>query len=641
MPFHSPNETMQKLILPLFFLALFLAGVLGTETRLLFLWPSCALLGFTGLLILLKPKTRLASPPSDVCLAVALLAALYFMGRALLSPVTDYAREDWVIVAACLIVYTLTATLAAAPPARKALLVLLLALAVGNFAVGMIHFSGNWAFHVAPSFARSFAEGRIGGFYNNPNHLAAFFSLVVFAGLGLVCFGRGGGAWRLTLAFVVISCTLGMALTVSRGGLLALAAGALVFGAFSLWLVWRCQRHLAGRLLAGGLVIALIAGGVLWKVNEDYLRRRASQQQASADVRLPIWHAALAQHAEQPLTGTGARMFYEGGIKHRQADLPAWLGEPEFVHNEYLQALADYGWTGIALLLLVLGAHFENGRRFVSWFARGRFPREGRLVSDKLALTTGALAALAATAAHALVEFHWHVGGLALFGAAFLGILANPGFETGSVPTKRLPWVRTGLKAGLLFASLALLWQSATTGRSDWQAARGALMADRGQSEEALDELRAAVKLDFQSARKARLLGETLLEACASAPAAAQRLAWLEEAGENLQRSAALNPFHYLTATTLADVHFALGKPERALSEIRRALTLAPLYEEPRLALALYHHRQGQFVEAEAAYLWASRSSAANTANAMSWQAAYRQLLIDAGSLPGTLPAKP
>ena len=632
---------MPKLILLLFFIALALAGVLGTETRLLFLWPAAALLGLAGVALVLRPKSRLPSAPSDVCLAVTLLTAVYFGGRALLSPVADHALEDLVVLACGLIVYGITATLGAGTLLRRRMLSLLLLLALANFAVGMIHFSGHWEFHVVPSFVRSFPESRIGGFYNNPNHLAAFFSLVVFAGLGLVCFGRGSGGWRLALAFVVISCTLGMALTVSRGGLLALMAGALVFGALSFWLVWRCQRPLAGRLMIGGVGVALILGGVLWKVNEDYLRRRASQQMATADVRLPIWQAALAQHAEQPLTGVGARQFYEGGIRHRPTSLPAWLGEPEFVHNEYLQALADYGWIGLALLLMVLVTHWENGRRFVVWFARERFPREGRLISDKLALTVGALSALTASAAQALVEFHWHVGGLVLLGAAFLGFLANPGFEAGAVPTRRWPWARTGLKAALGLAAVALIWQSATVGRSDWLAARGALQADRGDMEEALDKLRAAAKLDRRSARKALQLGETLLEACATAPSSAQQRAWLEEAGEELQRAAILNPFHYLTATTLADVHFALGKPERALSEIRRALTLAPLYEEPRLALALYHHRLGQFQEAEAAYLWASRAQAANTSGSMTWQAAYRQLLVDAKSLPdpaGTAP---
>lgn len=626
---------MSRLILLFVFLAMACAGVLGTETRLLFLWPSCGMLGAAGLLLALKPKARLASPPSDLCLGITLLAVLYFIGRALLSPVADYAREDWVMLSACLVVYVMTATLAAAPRVRRWLVVLLLLLALANFAVGMVHFSGHWAFHVVPNFVRAFPEGRIGGFFNNPNHLAAFFSVVVFAGLGLVCYGRVSTAWRMLTAFVVISSMLGMALTVSRGGLLALAAGALMFGSLSLWLVWQCQRHIAARLVAGGLVVAMVTGGVLWKVNEDYLRRRASQQEVSADVRLPVWQAALAQHAAQPWIGAGARMFYEGGVRHRQPGLPAWVGEAEFVHNEYLQTLADYGWAGLALLLAALAVHMNHGRQFVAWFARERFAREGRLVSDKLALTTGAMSALAATAAHALVEFQWHVGSLALWGAVLLGVLANPGFDVRAAMPRRMPWVRPILKGGVVLASAALLWQCLTTGRADWSAARGGLLANRGELEEAVNELRAATKLDPMSARKALQLGEVLLDACASAPNDGQQRAWLEEAEQSLQRAAALNPFHYLTATTLADVWFALGKPERALSEIRRALTQAPLYEEPRLALALYHHRRGEFGEAEAAYLWASRSSAANTGSSMNWQAAYRQLLIDAGSLPG------
>jgi Tfp pilus assembly protein PilF len=85
----------------------------------------------------------------------------------------------------------------------------------------------------------------------------------------------------------------------------------------------------------------------------------------------------------------------------------------------------------------------------------------------------------------------------------------------------------------------------------------------------------------------------------------------------------------------------ALGLPDRALSEIQRALTLAPLYEEPRLALALFYHRQREFQKAEEAYLWASKASAANARGTVTWLAAYRQLLMDAGSLPPPDDGKP
>jgi hypothetical protein len=54
-----------------------------------------------------------------------------------------------------------------------------------------------------------------------------------------------------------------------------------------------------------------------------------------------------------------------------------------------------------------------------------------------------------------------------------------------------------------------------------------------------------------------------------------------------------------------------LAKRRGDADAIQRALTLAPLYEEPRLALGMHYHRLGKFEEAEFAYLWAGQAKGA------------------------------
>lgn len=625
---------MSRLALILFLLACLVAGVVGTETRLLFLWPACLLLGLAGLLVVLGPRVRIAYPPSDLCFGAALAVATYFGIRAIFSPVLEHAREDFFVIGASLASYLIVATVAARPQLRISFLVILLALAAGNLTVGMVHFGGDWDFHVVPDFVRSFEAGRIGGFYNNPNHLAAFFSLVVFMGLGQLCFGRGPATWRLVLGFVIVSATLGMALTVSRGALLALGAGGLAFAGMGVWMVWKCHRHLAGRLLSACVVLGLIVGGVLWKVNEDYLRKRVAEQEASHDVRGAIWRAALEQYQEGPLVGTGARSFYEGGVRHRQTDVPVWIGEPEFVHNEYLQALADYGWIGLGLILAALMIHLLHGLKFLRWYALDQFPKTGSLVSSRLAMAIGAISALSASAVHAMVEFQWHVGGLAILTSALLGILANPGLEKDERPSRSIPGVRPAIKLVWLGFSLCLVTGSFVWGRADWVHAQGLILANRGDLEPALVKLERAGAWDKHSASKAKDRAELRLSIQTQTESEAERKKLLDGARFDLEQASARNPFDFLTATSLSDVYLALGQPERARSEIRRALSLAPLYEEPRLALALFHHRRQEFREAEEAYLWASKAGAANANGTVTWLAAYRQLLMDTGNLP-------
>lgn len=624
---------MSRVILFLYVSSAVIAGVICTETRLLFLWPVCFLLGLAGLAITLGPRVRVPYPPSDACLAMALLFAGYFGLRAAVSPVVEHAREDFFVLGAALVAYLVTVTVAARPGARMVILAVLLLLALGNLVVGLVHFGGDWSFHVVPQFVRSFEAGRIGGFYNNPNHLAAFFSLVVFMSLGQLCFGRGSATLRLVLGFVIVSAMLGMALTVSRGALLALAGGGAVFAFTGVWLVWKCHRHLLWRLISACAALMLVLGGVLWKVNEDYLRKRVTEQATAGDIRQSIWAAALEQHAEQPLTGSGARMFYEGGVRHRQPEMSAWIGEPEFVHNEYLQALSDYGWLGLAVLLGALMVHLGNGLSYVRWYASERFMTSGTLISARLALTTGAVAALVASAIHALVEFHWHVGGLAVLTAVVAGMLANPGFEAGAMPQRRLPGVRLALKGAVLAFSVCLLAGTVMWGRADWIHAKAVIQAGTGEMEEALTAMEKAGTLDVYSASKAVDRAQLRLELLTRTESSDERRKLLDSARLDLEQAAVRNPYDFLIATSLSDVYTALSLPDRALSEIRRALTLAPLYEEPRLSLALFHHRRREFRQAEEAYLWASQAGAANSRGTVTWLAAYRQLLSDTGSL--------
>jgi len=222
-----------------------------------------------------------------------------------MSPVTAYAREDVVILLGCLVTYVLTVTTASHPRWRIMLIVCLLGLVVGNLAVGFVHLSGNWSFHILPTFLRGSEPGRIGGFFVNPNHLGAFLSLVLFLSLGWLCFGRGGAALKLWLGFMIVAMAVGMSLTVSRGALLGLATGGVVFTALALWIVWQTQRHFFWSLLGGGLVLSLLAGAVLWKVNDEYLRQRLGNHLMTDDIRLGIWDTAVAQFSGRRCWGQG------------------------------------------------------------------------------------------------------------------------------------------------------------------------------------------------------------------------------------------------------------------------------------------------------------------------------------------------
>jgi len=617
---------MQSVALIFFLLGLLIAGVLGTETRLLFFWPGAVLLGLAGLVASLRWRLRVLFPPSDLCLGAITLFVGYIVGRAVMSPVAAYAREDLFLLAGAWVTYMLTVTAASHPRWRVALMGVLLTLVVGNLVIGFIHLSGNWEYHLVPHFIRESAEGRIGGFFANPNHLGAFFTMVLFLAAGGLCFGRGGATLKLCLGFLMVSMMIGVALTASRGALFGLVSGGVIFSLLALGVVWQTQRHLFWSLLGGGAVLAVLGGGILWKVNEEYLRGREVTSPMANDVRLEIWRAALTQHAQSPLVGGGARMFYHGSIQYRSEDMPAYAGEAQFAHNEYLQMLADYGWIGFGLLALVVLLHVWNGLAFLVWFTEHRFLQTGRVLSNNLALCLGALAALTAMLVHAIFEFQFHVAIPVLTAALLLGLLANPGFEGSERRPLKIPPVRILTKLLLTAASIWLLAGPWLYGRSDYHLARAEIAEAQKNEFEQLQQLNAAVQTDptHPEARYERGLALlTKLKVDQSLPDHPV----LRRATEDLEKAVALNPYHYLYALTLAYGYDLQGRHDEALKQIQHGITLAPLYEESRMALALHWHRLGEFDKAEQAYLWAAESKAMNEEGSRRWIDNYRLML--------------
>lgn len=620
---------MQKLALILFLLGLFVTGLLGTETRLLFFWPGCALIGLAGLIAVLRWKVKVCFQPSDWCLLTVLALSGYIGWRAWTSPVELYAREDGAILLACFVAYLMTVTLASHPKWRLGIVCVLLVLVAGNLTAGWLNFKGRWDFHLVPGFSRTFPPGRIGGFFNNPNHLAAFLSFAAFLSAGMMMFARIHITSRLLLGFGILAMLAGVALTISRGAMLGMAVGGVVFVLLTLWVVWRTKRALFKWLVLALLLICGAVGGALYKVNEDSLLTRQLRTPMGEDMRTHIWHAALAQHAESPWIGVGARMFYEGGITHRDPESSPQTGDPLFAHNEYLQMLADYGWVGLALTGIVLLAHLANGLRYLRWFAAEKFPASGLLRSNTLALVTGGMAALIATLVHAVFEFHGHVAITAVLGAVVLGLLANPGIESEAFKSRRVWGLRLVMKVIMLAASAAMVYGAAMFGVADAQAATARVDAKRGVNAAVLRRAEAAAAADPRNAALAYQYGTMLVDSVRQDMRKEDYLRTVDAAVVALTHAVALNPWNFRYQLALADALDAQKKPDAALQAVRRALALAPLYEEPRLALGMHYHRLRQFEMAELTYLWAGQAKAMLPEGRANWLEAYRQLLSD------------
>jgi hypothetical protein len=220
-----------------------------------------------------------------------------------------------------------------------------------------------------------------------------------------------------------------------------------VFALLNFWVVKRVRPEKVGRVVGvttlAGVVLVGFAG--LLMTQSPNLRRRvdtmlnqdlrvldyaaAAQkgtQRPSIDVRIYNWQAALDQFHSAPTFGTGAGTHVYYGRLFRR---PIIQADPIHAHSDYLELIAEYGVVGAVGMGLFLLFHIVHGGRRLGGVIRKDLrdvsPYEPAQ-SDDLALTLGALGAVAAYLAHSVVDFNLHIPGNALTFAFVFGILTSP-----------------------------------------------------------------------------------------------------------------------------------------------------------------------------------------------------------------------
>lgn len=165
------------------------------------------------------------------------------------------------------------------------------------------------------------------------------------------------------------SCLLGMIVlpaTMSRAGWLAFFAATAVFVITETTFRLFCRTHVVTTLIAGCVVIALMAGAFFMK-------------KESALGRLHIWHIECAVIASHPLgVGLGkglgaygrAQETYFRSSERTEPEIRS-AGCPEYAFNEYLGIGMETGVPGLSLSVLLPVLAFRNRLRSKSLAAEG------------------------------------------------------------------------------------------------------------------------------------------------------------------------------------------------------------------------------------------------------------------------------
>jgi O-antigen ligase len=307
--------------------------------------------------------------------------------------------------------------------------------------------------------------GRASGTYISSNNLACLLAMLLPLALAYLLVGKVHIVTRVLLIYAAVALAAGLAVTFSRAGWLAAAAGIIL-------LLGILLGHGNHRLKAVLLLLVMLAGGGYLTSHYlsktvGYMRRVAAPDEAvglqvvdaSWDSRRMLWLSAERMWADHPWFGVGPAHFDYRFREYRSENMQS---RPDRVHNDYLNLVADWGAVGGVIILAGMGVFifwlkqtWPHVRRDENDFGSGQ--------SNRFAFFLGATCGLAALAVHSAMDFNLHIPANALVGVTLLALVAS----NARYATERF-WFRPGrpLKLALSVAlGVVVIYFAAQTSR--------------------------------------------------------------------------------------------------------------------------------------------------------------------------------
>ncbi|MEM7435803.1 MAG: O-antigen ligase family protein [Myxococcota bacterium] len=370
----------------------------------------------------------------------------------------------------------------------------------------------------------------------NENHLGGFMALVtpVLLGLALDSPRRDRQiAWGMAAAGSAIAGVL----TLSRGGILALALGVGLFLAGHGFRRWKKGRSLLQSqrtpvivvgLLTTVVVVALVAGADL---------RREFSYTDNRTVKLDAAIAALPLITDHWLTGVGRGAFSVGFVGDYGSAKRFFYPE-----NILVQWTSEWGVVvGLALLLIVAGSIVRGFRL------------------ERSHAHLGALAGLVAIGTHQMVDFSLELAGVGVVAAATLGAVAD------SRAVRPFVNLRTLLRITTIAAAAAVPLAASQHGKDTFSLERRARAAlDEGRTDEAENATR--LGLSAHPAEPIFVLLSAEMAARGDDPDVGR---WINHAQRIVPNWSAP---HLLAARWL----FSIGQTDQALVELRAGESIHP-----------------------------------------------------------------
>jgi O-antigen ligase len=360
-----------------------------------------------------KPRFRLLWPP----ISWAVVAfVIYAIVRCATDSLHYPAREELSRVLTFAGLFFLASNNLTRRDSATIISMALVCVALGVSALAIYQFASHSG-RIWGMYKPSVYLSRASGTFINPNHLAGFLELVLPLTIAYLFMGRMSAVVKVLLAYCAMMMIAAICLSLSRGGMLATAITLV-----AIFLALLLQRDFwLKAALALALVTALIIGG-LTQMNVIE-RRFGSLYSANSgkveDTRVNLWRGARATYVQEPIFGPGPGHF---DYEFRKYATKTFLERAQYAHNDYLNALCDWGAVGLAMLLTCAALLYRGVMR--TWPFVRRQPNEiGSMQSNKGAFVFGAAFSILAILLHSFTDFNLHIPANAAITVVLAGLL--------------------------------------------------------------------------------------------------------------------------------------------------------------------------------------------------------------------------
>lgn len=355
---------------------------------------------------------------------------------------------------------------------------------------------------------------RLRGSFINPNQLAWFLGWAALMALSVATWGRIPGILRVVLGYFGLVFVAADILTGSRGGVIALGLGGLVFLAVTVTGAFGMLRRGRWLVVVGALFAVLAVGGIGYVAYSSnwVARARVDDALRSENLRTALARVALRQAEVSPLVGEGpgsfvyaARLYRENGLSY----------DAVYAHNDWLQTLAEYGVIGlvgaVAAFLVLAGGGLVRFFETV----RHRMEATGHVQSNQAAVGLGCITSVVAFAAHSALDFNMHVPANALLAGLTCGLLATTSREHMTRGSEFLRAMVIRCFAAVLLLGLAggLIWYGWRYAPADHQSRFAMNALERGDALRALRHVDAGLAWNPDDPSLLALRGRSLFEA--------------------------------------------------------------------------------------------------------------------------------